>query len=116
MKTTIKSITTSVFIACMSVFGSCSGTHQPSVNEVCVKVNNGDQLETADYEVMLDYLEEFVEVGEASTNDYESGQEVARQFPYFMQFAGKLDNAPSEIKNSERYRDISSRFAILMNR
>ncbi len=116
MRKTVKSImavAASLFIGAMV---ACSGVGQPSPQDVAEKIETGEKLEEADYETMLDYLEEFVEVGEDSPNDYESGQAVAREYPYFLKFADKVVYAPANIKNGERYREIMQRYIILMNR
>lgn len=80
------------------------------------KINSGDNLEKEDYYTIQDYLEEFCDVGELSSNDYESGAEVAREYPYFMYFARALDNAPEDVRQSEESREILTRFRNLMNR
>lgn len=80
------------------------------------KITAREELEIADYETMLDYIEEFVEVGEDSPNDYESGQEVARAYPYFLRFYNTLDFAPAEMQKDSRYQNVRQRFIILMNR
>lgn len=113
MKKSIKLIMAFAISVTLGILTSCS---QPSADEVVYKINSGEQLEMPDYETMLDYLEEFVEVGENSPNDYESGQELGRMYPYFMQFAFKLDDAPQEMKDSDRYNNICRRFSTLMRR
>ncbi|MBD5287259.1 MAG: hypothetical protein HDR47_00825 [Bacteroides sp.] len=100
--------------ASMGLIVSCSDFSQPSPDEVVEKIQAGKQLEDVDYETMLDYLEEFVEVGEASPKDYEAGQELAREYPYFLQFANKVVYAPEDIKNGERYNNIMRRYIYLM--
>lgn len=116
MKKSIKLIMAFAISVTFGILASCSSNYQPSADEVVYKIKSGEQLEMPDYETMLDYLEEFVEVGEDSPNDYESGQELGRMFPYFMQFAFKLDDAPQEMKDSDRYNNICRRFSILMSR
>ncbi|MDE7431585.1 MAG: hypothetical protein K2N34_06705 [Lachnospiraceae bacterium] len=81
MKKTIKSIMAFAMTICLSIMVGCSGIGQPSPEEVMDKINSREKLEMEDYETILDYVEEFVEVGEASPNNYESGQEVARAYP-----------------------------------
>lgn len=116
----MKKLTKMIVALAISVFlgtlASCSGISQPSADEVAVKIQSGEKLETVDYETMLDYLEEFVEVGENSPNDYESGQEIAREYPLFLQFANNIIDAPEDIKNSDRYNNVMRRYIILMNR
>ncbi len=116
MKKTAKSIIALAASLFICVMAACSGVTQPSPQDVAVKIQTGEKLEESDYETMLDYLKEFVEVGEESPNDYESGQAVAREYPYFMKFADKVVYAPANIKNGERYKDVMQRYIILMNR
>ena len=116
MRKLTKMIMALAISACMGALVACSSLSQPSPNEVIEKIQSGEKLENADYETMLDYLEEFVEVGEASPNDYESGQEIAREYPYFLQFANNVVSAPKEIKNGSRYNNIMRRYILLMNR
>lgn len=95
---------------------SCSGITQPSADEVMDKINNSEQLEAADYETILDYLEEFCDDGETRDNTYEEGQALGTEHPYFLPFALVLDNAPQEVKDEPRYKEITKRFLVLMNR
>lgn len=102
----------------VSVFTlSCSNAKGgPSADDVIAKINNGEKLESADYETMLDYLVDFCDTGEMTANDYESGRSVGEEYPYFMTFAVALDDAPQDIKESERYSKTVNRFVRLMNR
>ena len=110
----IKNLLTAIMLSMfMGVMISCSG--KPSPDDVMSKINSHEQLETADYETMLDYLEEFIELGEENPYDYEAGQEASKQYPYFMTFIVNLDNAPSEVKSSEQYKDVTRRFSRLIN-
>lgn len=93
---------------------ACSSA--PTPDEVVEKINAGQQLDESDYQTMLDYLEDFVEAGEASANSYGSGREVGSKYPYFMVFAMHLDNAPASIESTDQYEDVLTRFIILMNR
>ncbi len=118
MKKSTKSIMAFAMSVCLGILVACSGTAltQPSPDEVMNKITSRQKLEMADYETMLDYVEEFVEVGEDSPNDYESGQEVARAYPYFLRFYNTLDFAPAEMQKDSRYKNVRQRFVILMNR
>lgn len=115
MRKLTKMIVAFAFAACVGAVVACSSLSQPSPEEVVEKIQSGQKLENADFETMLDYLEEFVEVGEMLPNDYESGQEIAREYPYFLQFATKVVDAPEEIKNGDRYNNVMRRYIILMN-
>ncbi len=104
-------------IACATLFViSCSQMAQPSADEVMAKMQSGENLEVADYNTMLDYLEVFCDAGEMSDSDYESGRMIGEQYPYFMSFTMALDNAPQEVRNEERFSDIQKRFMNLMSR
>lgn len=72
----------------VSVFTlSCSNAKGGlSADDVIAKINNGEKLESADYETMLDYLVDFCDTGEMTANDYESGRSVGEEYPYFMTF------------------------------
>lgn len=111
MKRKLLSVISAAMMVCIVFLCSCG---EPSPQEVMNKINSGDQLEEADYYVMLDYLEDFVEMGEMSDGSYEEGQRAGRKYPYFMQFATALDNAPSDIRQDEDYQDIMTRFIIVM--
>ncbi len=80
------------------------------------KIDSSEQLEITDYETMLDYIEEFVEMGERSDGSYESGQEAARRYPYFMTFANQMEYAPDEVQNSQHFQDVMIRYVIMMSR
>lgn len=128
--------TTLSFALCGAVFSSCgssdssgaseggeaveitessSATSLPDPDEVMTKINTGAQLSDADYQLMLLYLEEVVEEGEASDHSYESGQETAGRYPYFMSFANELNSAPEAFRQSEDYKNIMRRFRILLS-
>lgn len=79
------------------------------------KINSGETLEEGDYYTMLDYMEDFVEDGEASDGSYEAGQELGQEYPYIMVFAIKLDNVPEEISTDPRYEDVCERFLRIMD-
>ncbi len=102
-------------VVCIGALSSC-GISAPSPEEVMEKITANDKLEVADYQTMLDYLEDFVDAGEASENSYEAGQQVAQEYPYFMAFANKLDQAPDELTQEMAYKDVMKRFILLMSR
>ena len=103
-----------ITIAAIAITACSDGL--PSPSEVSNKIDNGQQLDIADYHTMVDYLEKFCDAGEESSNNYESGAELAREYPYFMKFALQLDNPPVEIKNSSEYQNVRQRFFSLMQR
>lgn len=109
---TIKTLIIALFASCMF---AC-GLTQPTPDDVAEKILNGETLESDDYATMQDYLNNFCDEGEDSDNTYEAAQEVARKYPYFMTFALKLENAPSDVKDDLDISNTLNRFMLLMNR
>ncbi len=109
-------------VAIFSLIASSSGcndsktSERPTPDEVMNKISNRTTLEVADYETILDYLDDFIEDGENSDGSSEAGAELGKSYPYFIYFAFSLDDAPAEVQESEQYKDVALRFKKLMNK
>lgn len=109
-----RTISTAFIMFLIAFAVSC--TQQPSADEVMGKIRNGETLESADYETILDYIEEFCNVGEAMDKTSENGRLLGQEYPYFFTFALYMDKAPQEIREQERFSEIKTRFLNLMDR
>ncbi len=107
-------------IASCAICTSCSGIGDPDPEEVMQKINSGEKLDEGDYNTMIDYINDFCDEGEYSDGSYESGYELGQQYPYFMAFGLRLEQAVNshsdELENPSAARKAVSRLQRALGR
>ncbi|MBD5205101.1 MAG: hypothetical protein HDS84_01825 [Bacteroidales bacterium] len=99
---------------------SCSSITYPSPEEVMSKINTGEALDEADYETMVDYINDFCDEADYSDGSYEAGREAGERYPYFLTFtmtlANAVDNIPDKVGDKQEATAAVKRMMKVMGR